>query len=79
MIDPYKVEIVNLDAPVAVEKREEFDYEFNLTKTIYVDSADVRKEDHKKFYGMAPGKIVRLRFGPFVKVLSVDDNLVKVE
>lgn len=28
---------------------------------------------------MAPGKIVRLRFGPFVKVLSVDDNLVKVE
>lgn len=28
---------------------------------------------------MAPGKICRLRFGPFVKVLSVDDNLVRVE
>lgn len=28
---------------------------------------------------MAPGKIVRLRFGPFVKVLSVDNDLVKVE
>lgn len=79
VVDPYKVEIVNLDEKIAVEKREEFDYEFNLTKTIYVDSADVRKEDNKKFYGMAPGKIVRLRFGPFVKVLSVDDNLVKVE
>lgn len=45
----------------------------NYGPLIYVERQDVRLEDHKEFFGMAPGKIVRLRYGPFAKVLEVND------
>jgi len=31
-------------------------------------------KDEKKFFGVAPGKIVRLKFGPFVKITTVTQN-----
>lgn len=44
-----------------------------------MEKSDVRKSDEKGFYGCAPGKIVRLRFGPFVKITEVNDHSLKGE
>lgn len=50
-----------------------------MESNVFVDKADVRKEDSKEFFGCAPGKIVRLRFGPFLKIISVNDNFAEAE
>ena len=39
----------------------------------------MRKEDSKEFFGCAPGKMVRLRYGPFLRILSVSDDCVEAE
>lgn len=78
--DPIKMIITNLSEKKTITKDvHNFIYDFVLDKEIYVEKADVRKEDHKKFFGCAPGKIVRLRYGPFVKILSVTDHVVEAE
>lgn len=33
-----------------------------LTKLVYVDREDVRAEDEKTFYGIAPNKVVGLKY-----------------
>jgi len=38
-------------------------HKINLTNKIYVEREDVRVEDHKEFLGMAPGKLVGLKYG----------------
>ncbi len=53
-------------------------YKFNLGKEVWVDALDVRSKDEKGFFGIAPGKTVRLRYGPFVEIISVEDNLTAV-
>lgn len=50
-----------------------------MNKVVFVERADVRKKDDKGFYGCAPGKMVRLRYGPFVKILEVGDHSLKGE
>ena len=41
-----------------------------LTKQIYIDSNDFREIDDPDFYRLAPGKIIRLRYGPFIQYVS---------
>jgi len=43
-------------------------YEISLKKEIWVEKDDVRKEDHPKFFGFAPNKIVGLKYAGIVKV-----------
>lgn len=38
-------------------------HKIKLTNKIYVEREDVRLEDHKEFLGMAPGKLVGLKYG----------------
>ncbi len=48
----------------------------HLTKEIYVDKEDVRKADSKEFWGIAPNKIIGLKYaGSFlVKEVVSDDK-----
>lgn len=46
----------------------------NLTKEFYIDSTNFKEVDEKNFYGLAPGKFVRIKYGPFVKFESYDKN-----
>lgn len=83
--DPVCLEITNFDASKDyIENKEMLKYDFKLESKVWVDRADVRLKDDKKFFGIAPGKIVRLRYGPFIKITSVEKNkavgeLVEVE
>jgi len=38
-------------------------HKIKLTNKIYVEREDVRLDDHKEFLGMAPGKLVGLKYG----------------
>lgn len=44
-----------------------------------MEKSDVRESNESGFYGCAPGKIVRLRYGPFLKIISVDKSGVEAE
>ena len=39
-----------------------------------VEKADVRLEDSKGFFGIAPGKVIRLKYGPAIKITSVKET-----
>lgn len=41
-----------------------------LTKIIYIDHKDFRYVDSKKYFGLSTNKIVRLRYGPFIKCIG---------
>lgn len=40
----------------------------NLRKHLFVEKEDVRANDHPKFFGFAPGKIVGIKYAGLVKV-----------
>jgi glutaminyl-tRNA synthetase len=70
VLEPVELELTNLSSRMELDT-EEFGYRFGVEPVIYVDRSDVRLEDSKDFYGIAPGKIVRLKFGPFVRITEV--------
>jgi glutaminyl-tRNA synthetase len=41
-----------------------------LTDHIYIESTDFREIDDPDFYRLAPGKTIRLRYGPFIQYVS---------
>lgn len=71
IFEPVEVEIENLDQPRNYDL-EALGYKCNLVKTIYVDAEDVRVKDAPNYFGIAPDKTVRLRYGPFIKVRTVE-------
>lgn len=52
-----------------------------LTKEFYIDSSSFKEVDEKNFYGLAPGKTIRIKYGPFVEFESFDkeNNIVYVK
>lgn len=45
-----------------------------IQKTCYIDSCDFKKEDEKKFLGLAPGKIAALKYAFDVKCTKYDTD-----
>lgn len=73
VVDPVPVTITNVTEPVIVDA-DVLSLKLQVTRDIYVDAEDVRENDDKKFFGIAPGKTVRLRYGPFIKVDTVTNE-----
>lgn len=68
---PIELEIGNLDLASEKQLDSELIHELRLSKTVLVDASDVRLVDQPDFYGISPGKIVRLRYGPFIRIKEV--------
>lgn len=47
-------ELEVLDVPFAPERGS---HKVRLTKTLYIDASDFRREDSKDYFGLAPGKV----------------------
>ena len=47
-------EVEVLDVPFAPEVGS---HKVRLTKTLYIDASDFRREDSKDYFGLAPGKV----------------------
>ena len=67
-----KVEVIGLLFPN--KKESSASYSMTLEREVFVDRSDVREVDSKDFYGIAPGKIIRLKYGPGVRI---SDKFVK--
>jgi glutaminyl-tRNA synthetase len=73
VVEPAILELVNEEGVRSVEEKDLFHPLF-VGKKVYVERSDVRLVDSKDFYGIAPGKMVRLRYGPFVRIHSVEED-----
>jgi len=47
-----------------------------LTEYIYIESTDFREVDDPDFYRLAPGKTIRLRYGPFIQYVSHTSEII---
>ncbi len=85
VIKPILVEIENFEEkygdvlvcnhPNHPKKKES--HETYLTKKIYIEMNDFREVDDPDFYRLAPGKIIRLRYGPFIEYVShTEDKII---
>ena len=91
VLDPVELEIVNYDD--VAEKRVEacvFPPDktkgvnvLDVTQNLYVDREDFSEVDKKGFFGIMPGQVVCLRYGPFVLLEEVvkgsDGSVQKVK
>ncbi|CAM9553486.1 unnamed protein product [Pylaiella littoralis] len=67
-LSPVKVTLTNLEETREVEALdvpfapEAGSHKIRLTKTLYIDASDFRREDSKDYFGLAPGKMVGLKY-----------------
>ena len=74
VLRPLRVEIENVKPEEVLEVkgkrfpgRSEDTFDLCIGDAVYIEESDFREEDHKTYYGMAPGKTVMLRYGFAVK------------
>lgn len=90
VIEPLKLNIINFsDIPEDIKICKLLDYPYdkassyrivNLTQIVYIEKASYKTIDDKNFYGLAPNKIIRLKYGPFVKYVKENiDGSIDVE
>lgn len=76
---PILLEITNFDAikntkieaPLFPSNPEKGHQIYTVTKNIYIDQDDFSEDKKDSFFGVMPGQIVCLRYGPFVRMLDV--------
>jgi glutaminyl-tRNA synthetase len=72
LIDNYpEGRVEELDCPFHPQKAEMGSRKVPFSKVLYIDQEDFMESPPKKFYRLAPGKEVRLRYGYFIKCVSV--------
>jgi len=71
VLEPVELVLTNVNERIGLDTNE-FGYRFGVGKVNYVERSDIRTEDSKDFYGIAPGKLIRLKFGPFVRITKVN-------
>lgn len=82
VLDPVKLTLVNIEenyaekinAPDFPKDPSKGTHEIHLTKEIYVERQDIKLEDQADFFGIAPKKIVGLKYAHVIRILSVDIN-----
>ncbi len=75
ILDNYPDDLVEeMDAVNNPENPEDGTRKVPFSKVLYIERDDFREEAPKKFYRLAPGAEVRLRYAYFVKCVSVDKD-----
>ncbi|XP_019085766.1 PREDICTED: glutamine--tRNA ligase, cytoplasmic-like isoform X1 [Camelina sativa] len=82
VLNPLKVVITNMEPGKVIEIDAEkwpdtgrndpsAFYKVPFSRVVYIEQSDFRKEDSKNYYGLAPGKSVRLRYAFQIKCTNV--------
>ncbi len=82
VLEPVKLTLINVDdgfeekltAPDFPKDPSKGTHEIYLTKEIYVDINDIKVEDQEDFFGIAPNKVVGLKYAHIIRVISVETN-----
>jgi glutaminyl-tRNA synthetase len=67
-------EVVTFDAPLHPEKPELGSRTIALTRELFIEREDFMEDPPKKFFRLAPGREVRLRYACFLKCESVEKD-----
>jgi len=88
VLDPVLLEITNFDQVTATEveacifppDKSKGVRTLKVTPNIYIDASDFSESEKKGFFGVMPGQVVCLRYGPFIKMTEiVKDASGKIE
>ncbi len=87
VIEPQKLRIINIndhdlivcDCPDFPIKKSSTIRRCPLTEIVYIEKSSFRIIDSKDYYGLAPGKTIRLKYGPFLEYVSHDDICINVK
>jgi len=86
VLNPLKLIITNMPDEIIVCSLPDFPFLktspgrlVSLTKTVYIEQESFRDVDSKDYYGLAPKKTIRLRYGPFLEYVSHDTENVFVK
>ena len=79
VIDPVELHLEDveeeaLDIPLFPKNEEKGKRTIRLTKLIYVDREDIQLEDEKGYYGIAPNKVVGLKYFSSVYIREVREE-----
>jgi glutaminyl-tRNA synthetase len=75
IIDNYpEGQIAHLDAPYFPEQPEKGSRKVPFSRRLFIERDDYREEPHKKWYRLAPGAEVRLRYACLVKFVRVEKD-----
>jgi glutaminyl-tRNA synthetase len=76
--DPVLLEITNLSnpgekisAPLFPAEPEKGSQTYTLTKNVYIENDDFSADEKSGFFGVMPGQVVCLRYGPFIRMIEV--------
>ena len=77
--EPVLLEITNFDkitqtqivAPLFPADPSKGTQTYTLTKNVYIEAEDFSEKVQDGFFGLMPGQIVCLRYGPFVKMVEI--------
>lgn len=73
VIDNYPKDLVeDLEAPNNPEDFSQGTHKVPFTRELYIESDDFNENPPEKFYRLAPGREVRLRYGYFITCVSVE-------
>jgi glutaminyl-tRNA synthetase len=88
VFEPLKLVITNLPSDDMRASAKDFPFDENsdireiqITQEVYIDKKEFKEVDEKGFYGLAPNKIVLLKYGVYVEYESYDkeNNIVFVK
>ena len=71
--DPVKLTLTNVTEPTQLTPKELL-HSLQLSQNVFVERNDVKLVDQKDFFGIAPGKLVRLRYGPMIRIETVEED-----
>lgn len=68
-----------LTVPLFPKNEEKGTRKIKFTKTIYVELSDIKLVDEKGFYGIAPNKVIGLKYAQsvFVKEVRAENGKIK--
>jgi len=80
VIDNYlEGQVEEFDSPYHPQNPEMGSRKVSFSRTLYIEREDFMENPPKKFYRLAPGKEVRLRYGYFIKCMAYDKDPVTGE
>ena len=82
VLEPVKLTLINVEpgfeekimAPDFPKETARGSHEIRFTRDLFVDSSDIREKDEEDFFGIAPNKIVGLKYAHVIKVVSIEKD-----
>ena len=54
-------------------------YKITLSKEIYIEKEDFSEIDKQGFFGLSPSQVIGLKYGPIIKFIKYENNIVYTE